>query len=225
MGSFILKYIILLSLGFVVANASSGYFIGVGSGINHSYIKEGNADVISDNNLGLSAKIGYIYDDNHRFSFAYKYNAKLTGDGSYDIKINGYDLGKAKSNYKFTSHNFLLGYDYTPQINSNLRALAGVFAGYSLGVLDVSNSLIKEVANAVPNILDGFSYGAKLGVIYEVDSNWDIELGGKIMQTIYNNKEIDLSFSHNGATYKIENEPLKLKQLDTGIYFGVNYKF
>ena len=99
-------------------------------------------------------------------------------------------------------------------IQPNLRADIGVFAGYSLGKFDVENSLIQDIASAIPSYLDGFSYGAKLGALYEIGNRWGIEFGAKIMRTTYKSKDLDMSFDLDGTTYETEDNTFKLKQLD-----------
>ncbi|WP_086252785.1 hypothetical protein [Campylobacter devanensis] len=99
-------------------------------------------------------------------------------------------------------------------IQPNLRADIGVFAGYSLGKFDVENSLIQDIAPAIPSYLDGFSYGAKLGALYEIGNRWGIEFGAKIMRTTYKSKDLDMSFDLDGTTYETEDNTFKLKQLD-----------
>ncbi|MEE3705272.1 outer membrane beta-barrel protein [Campylobacter sp. CX2-8023-23] len=216
--------VLILSLSATFALAD-GYFIGFSGGFNHSSVDEDNYDLISDNNLLLSPKFGYQVDDAHRYSLSYEYGGKSIGSRSYNIEIGGVVIANEWEKYKFTSHRFLLGYDYTPLIQPDLRADIGVFVGYSLGEFDVENSLIQDIAPAIPNFLDGFSYGAKLGALYEVDDKWNIEFGARIMHTMYKSKDLNLSFDYGGATYEIENKPFRLKQLDTSAYLGVSYKF
>ncbi|WP_147525225.1 hypothetical protein [Campylobacter lanienae] len=61
--------------------------------------------------------------------------------------------------------------------------------------------------------------------MYEMDDRWDIEFGAKIMRTMYKSKDLDISFDYGGTTYKIEDKPFRLKQLDMGAYLGVSYRF
>lgn len=216
--------ILMLSLSATFALAD-GYFIGFSGGLNHSLVDEDNYDLISDNNLLLSPKFGYQIDNTHRYYLSYEYGGKSSGSRSYDIELAGVVIANEWEKYEFTSHRFLLGYDYTPLIRQNLRADIGVFAGYSLGKFDLENSLIQDIAPAIPSYLDGFSYGAKLGALYEMDDRWDIEFGAKIMRTMYKSKDFDISFDYGGTTYKIEDKPFRLKQLDMGAYLGVSYRF
>lgn len=216
--------ILMLSLSATFALAD-GYFIGFSGGLNHSLVDEDNYDLISDNNLLLSPKFGYQINNTHRYYLSYEYGGKSSGSRSYDIELAGVVIANEWEKYEFTSHRFLLGYDYTPLIRQNLRADIGVFAGYALGKFDVENSLIQDIAPAIPSYLDGFSYGAKLGALYEMDDRWDIEFGAKIMRTMYKSKDLNISFDYGGATYKIEDKPFRLKQLDMGAYLGVSYRF
>lgn len=219
----ILKSIFVLSLGFGVANAGE-YFIGLEGGVNHAKIKEEGVSIISKNNTIISPKFGYAFTPEHRTYIAYEYANKTKRSHDYTIEFDGTPIGTATEKYEFASHRFLLGYEYAPLIAKDTRAVAGAFAGYSLGRLDVGNSIIGDVSPAIPSVLDGFSYGAKLGLSYEI-GNWSIEFGGKIMHTIYKDRNINISFNHGGQRYTIKSEPLKIKQLDTGAYLGVNYKF
>lgn len=185
-----------LSATFALAN---GYFIGFSGGLNHSLINEDNYDLISDNNLLLSPKFGYQINNTHRYSISYEYGGKSSGSKSYDIELDGGVVANESEKYEFTSHKFLLGYDYTPLIWHNLRAYIGVFAGYSFGKLDVEDGPIQDIAPAIPGYLDGFNYGAKLGALYEIGNRWDIEFGAKIMRTMYKSKDLDISFDLDGA--------------------------
>ena len=219
----ILKTVLALSLSFGFANAGE-YFIGFDSGLNHTKLKEEGISILSKNHATILAKFGYAFVPEHRTYLAYEYAPKTQRSHDYTIEFDSVPIGTATEKYEFSAHRFLLGYDYAPLIAKDTRAVAGAFAGYSLGRLDVSNSIISSVAPAIPSVLDGFSYGAKLGLSYEI-GDWSVELGGKIMHTIYKDRNIDLSFSRGGQRYTIKGEPLKLKQLDTGAYLGVSYKF
>lgn len=61
--------------------------------------------------------------------------------------------------------------------------------------------------------------------MHKIGNRWDIEFGAKIMRTTYKSKDLDISFDYGGATYKIEDKPFRLKQLDMGAYLGVSYRF
>lgn len=216
--------ILMLSLSATFALAN-GYFIGFSGGFNYSSVDGDNRSLISDNNLLLSPKFGYQVNDTHRYSLSYEYGGK-SSDNSDKIEIGGMIITtNGLEKYNFTSHKFLLGYDYTPLIRPNLRADIGVFVGYSLGEFDVENSPIQDTSSAIPKFFDGFSYGAKLGAIYEIYNKWDIEFGARIMRTKYKSKDLDLSFDFGGATYEFEHQSFRLKQLDTSAYLGVSYKF
>lgn len=175
--------ILSLSATFALAN---WYFIGFSGGLNHSLINDDNYDLISGNNLLLSPKFGYQINNTHRYSISYEHGGKSSSSRSYDIELAGVAIANEWEKYEFTSHKFLLGYDYTPLIWQNLRADIGVFVGYSFGKLNVEDGPIQDISQAIPSYLDGFSYGAKLGALYKMDDRWDIEFGAKIMRTAYN---------------------------------------
>ena len=148
---------------------------------------------------------------------------KLAGESVKDARPNlglkfGYDFDIARvyasyeygfeakdkigdATIKWKNHKFLLNADYTPEIASDVKLILG-------GYMGVSSIDIK-----IPGIGDtdgkNFIIGAKLGAEYVIDTNNAVEIGVKTDYT----------------KYDIEGDSEKLKQTNTGLYVGYNYKF
>lgn len=94
------------------------------------------------------------------------------------------------------ARSYLVGYDFTPKISGNFRGLVGLYGGFT-------------------EILDGrdATGGLKLGGIYDVNANNEIQFGVK-----YDYTELDMDYGNTVSEGKLE-----LK--NTAFYIGYNYKF
>ena len=176
----------------VSSACAEGAFVGAEGGwfYKHGKFDESNAAGFSDNasSADLGLKLGYIITDDHRVYGAYHYDfGGKFNDGNGDIKGQ--------------FHKFLLGYDFTPQIYNEWRGILGVYGGYTFAKLkpDGDNSVTFK---------KGFAYGAKVGALYEINANNEVEFGVKAEQLRYNKKQ-----------------EVKPTITDAGLYVGYAYKF
>lgn len=123
--------------------------------------------------------------------------------------------GKDSIDLKFawSAHNFLVGADYTPSITESFKAVVGAYGG--LSVIKAKNQTDGKITfggstytgNGSQSKTDtGAIVGLRLGGIYAVDANDEIEFGVK---TDYTKTGI------NGINYVT----------NYGVYVGYNYKF
>ncbi|CUU74471.1 putative outer membrane protein [Campylobacter hyointestinalis subsp. hyointestinalis] len=136
---------------------------------------------------------GYFY----RTKASEKYS--FSGPGGY---VN------AEINWK--SHNFVVGADYTPSITENFKALLGAYTGLAITKSEVKGdaSLASgyEFSDSGSETDAGALIGLRLGGIYAVDANNEIEFGIKGDYIKTNILDID-------------------KATNYGVYVGYNYKF
>ncbi|MBM0637562.1 porin family protein [Campylobacter sp. VicNov18] len=197
-----------------LADENSGFFIGtdaiwmhseVRSNIEHknsSNVKIFSGDM-SGNMPAFGLRAGYRLNDTHRIYSAYSYSDEF----SDLVTISKYQIEG-----DFTTHKFLLGYDFTPRLFEKIRALLGVYSGYAKTNID-----LKAFRSSLGRNFDGFVYGAKAGAVYELTQHNEIELGFKAEQISYNSK----NFDKNGLGSNLYNPT----QRNYGVYLGYNYKF
>lgn len=149
-------------------------------------------------NLGL--KIGYIITDNHRVYGAYGYGSphKFTDEDGVTLKM--------------PTHKFLFGYDFTPQIREAWRGVLGFYTGYTFGKLKAGGKDFSTSANH-----GGFAYGAKIGLLYEINENNEIEFGTRVEQLRFKEK--------NHYVGKDMTVGVKPTHTNFGLYMGYAYKF
>ncbi|RKO64379.1 hypothetical protein CKA54_05690 [Campylobacter sp. P255] len=204
---------VALASNLALADENSGLLLGVDAGWFHTKVKsdiehsqkksvkfngdlEGNIPV-----FGL--KIGYRLNENHRLYGAYNYSSELS-----DV-IN---VSRLKIDGEFTTHKFLLGYDFTPKIFEKTRAVLGLYGGYARTDMTLKTSLL-----SISQDFDGYTYGAKIGALYELNQANEIEFGFKAEQTHYNTRNFYQSTV--GSNFY---DP---KQTNYGLYLGYTYKF
>ncbi|QKF70531.1 outer membrane beta-barrel protein [Campylobacter geochelonis] len=178
-------------------------FFGVYGGYSKSKLDADSVGSIDDKRASLGIKGGYDFDK-FRVYGAYEYGLKgsisesgVLANGPYDSKL------------EWKRHNFLVGADLTPKVGNNFKFLAGVYAGYSL--LDLKADL-NFGANSYSETdrVGGFIYGAKVGGIYSVNANNELELG----------------YRYDKANYdSISNGNIDVDESNHGPYIGYNYKF
>lgn len=122
---------------------------------------------------------GYIFSPNHRVYVSYSY----------------LDLS--------STNKFLLGYDFTPQIDGSLRGDLGIYGGF-----------------AKASKFSGGAYGLKLGALYELNEYNEINFGVKFEQIPFN--EYKTTGNANAIDYSSSNERTITNY---GLYVGYVYKF
>lgn len=209
----ILGSMVALSL---LANASlandSSFFIGadvsyVNTNVNGDlrHNKTGlvvNGD-LSSNIPILGLRAGYSLNDLNRFYVAYNYSDEFS---------EVLRTPKIQINEDFTTHKFLLGYDFTPEIFDKTRAVLGVFGGYAKSDVTLKTKFLSLSQN-----FDGFVYGAKIGALYEINDSNDVEIGFKVEHINYNTKDF-----YQEAIGSNLYDP---KQKSYGAYIAYTYKF
>lgn len=136
------------------------------------------------NAFDIGVKAGYIINENGRVYGAYRY-----------------DFGAKYSGAKRRAHKFLLGYDFTPQVYDAWRAVLGLYGGYGM-------MSFKKAEEKTIRYRKGFAYGGKVGALYELDANNEVELGFRVEQLRFGRK------SETKPTFT-----------DYGLYLGYAYKF
>ena len=166
--------------------AAQGGFVGVEGALLQSQLKldypfSNLLDDPKDTSMELGLKGGYDFDTfriwgglSLRTAGSQIYNSNLT-NGSDTVKING--------KFIWQTNNILLGVNYTPPLNYKYKLSLGAYTGLSIvkgefnGEVtssNVANALGYDSKSGVGNL-----FGAKLGAIYEVDRNNEIEFGIK----------------------------------------------
>jgi len=225
-----------------VCAAESRYGFGIEAGFFHSkqevdFNLNGNSYTFDDDkNIGnVGLKTLYVFTPNHRIYSSYSFNPNNNIKSSRVIPMLGtsgaIDVAVQTFNIRSHQHRILLGYDFTPQISEQTRAVLGIYGGYSRAITKILEPRA-VFTNVTPGTgvgsgqflgerkwkrnFDGFVYGAKLGMISELDENNEIEFGLKVENSDFSEKSITLSGS---------DIPLKPSYLNYGIYIAYNYKF
>ncbi|CAM4176946.1 outer membrane beta-barrel protein [Campylobacter armoricus] len=204
---------IVLVSNLALADENSGLFLGVDAGWFHTKVKSDlehnkaknvkyNGDLEGDVPVfGLRA--GYRFNENHRAYGAYSYSSEFS-----DV----IDVARLKIDGEFTTHKFLLGYDFTPKIFEKTRAVLGIYGGYAKTDITLKTKFL-----SLSQDFDGYTYGTKIGALYELTPLNEIEFGFKIEQTHYNTRNFYQSTV--GSNFY---DP---KQTNYGLYLGYTYKF
>ncbi|ARR00449.1 hypothetical protein [Campylobacter porcelli] len=161
----------------------------------------------SDTSVELGLKGGYDFDT---FRIWGGLSFRTAGSQVYHLQnlTNGSDTVNINGKFIWQTNNILLGANYTPSLNYKFKLSLGAYTGLSIvkGEFNgqasyASGSLGYDSKSGVGNL-----FGVKLGAIYEVDKNNEIEFGVK---GDYQTTGID----------EFDNI------LNYGIYVGYNYKF
>ncbi|AJC85523.1 outer membrane beta-barrel protein [Campylobacter sp. RM16704] len=196
-----------------LADEKSGLFLGIDAGwfhtqvnssIKHIGISQANFNGDLKGNIPVfGLKAGYHFNDNHRLYGAYNYSSEFSDViNTTRLKIDG----------EFTTHKFLLGYDFTPKIFEKTRAVLGIYGGYAKTDITLKTSFLSLSQN-----FDGYTYGAKIGALYELTPSNEIEFGFKAEQIHYNTRNF-----YQSAVGSNFYDP---KQTNYGLYLGYTYKF
>lgn len=208
----IIASIALLS-NVAMADENSGLLLGVDAGWFHTQIDSSikhrgkthsnfNGD-LEGNIPVFGLKIGYRINENHRIYSAYNYSSEMSDViQTTKIKIDG----------EFDTHKILFGYDFTPKVFDNTRAVLGLYGGYARTDLTLKTTLLSLSEN-----FDGFTYGAKIGALYELNPSNEIEFGFKVEKTTYT--------SENFYQSNIGSNFYNPEQTNYGLYLGYTYKF
>lgn len=194
------KRILSVGVGFSLACSAavaneSGAFVGVEAGVMKSKFKDSDG-VYKDNVPAFGVKMGYRFTPMFRAYGAYNYATKAK------ISVSeGNDYG----NLEINVHKFLAGFDATPEIAANTRAVVGVYGGIASANGDYSGN-VNGSHDSESDSENGFIYGGKLGALYEIGTG-----------------EIEGGFKAEQVSYKVDGD--KLKQTNLGLYIGYNYKF
>ncbi|EGB2083072.1 outer membrane beta-barrel protein [Campylobacter jejuni] len=195
-----------------LADENSGFFIGadaawmhaqVKSELKHKNTKQNFNGDISGNIPSFGLKLGYRLNENHRIYAGYNYSDEFS-----DI----IRTPKLKIESDFSTHKFLMGYDFTPKIFERVRAVAGGYLGYAKTNLDLKTSLL-----SLSQKFDGFVYGVKIGAIFELGASNEIEAGFKVEKIEYNTRDF-----YQKAIGSNLYDP---RQTNYGLYLGYTYKF
>ncbi|MDY3133018.1 MAG: hypothetical protein SPI60_02480 [Campylobacter lanienae] len=195
-------------------------FVGVEGALLQSQVKLepffNQLDDPKDTSIELGLKAGYDFDT-FRIWGGYSYRSQ--GSQKYNFRDgNGFIDGE----FSWQANNILIGADYTPSLSNNFKLSLGAYTGlsivkgeftgqgrYTSGVLTYSRYTSGTLTytysdgseTGVGNLL-----GVKLGAIYEVVENNEIEFGIKGDYQATSIEEYD-----NIINY--------------GLYVGYNYKF
>ncbi|MCR8679431.1 MULTISPECIES: hypothetical protein [Campylobacter] len=160
----------------------------------------------SDTSVELGLKGGYDFDT-FRVWGGYSYRTK--GSEDYNLR-DGADFIDGK--FSWQTHNILVGADYTPLLSDNLKLALGAYTGISFvkgefsGQAQYTSGIYTYTLDNSSTTGTGALIGLKIGGIYEVVKNNEIEFGVK---GDYQTTGID----------EFDNI------LNYGVYVGYNYKF
>ena len=191
---------------------AEGVFVGVVGGYDYTYniTVNGYDAEIDGKNPVIGIKGGYDFGAFRAYG-QYNYKIKSTYDES---SFQGYE-----EKTEISAHEFLIGADWTPSLNENLKLAVGPYLGYSR--LDIKDTGVWVTNGASGGLVvtrpyddkyseNGFLVGAKLGIIYNLGVG-EFEAGVKT----------DYAW-HTG------NDGVDDLDVDTGTvggYIGYNFKF
>ena len=163
-------------------------------------------DDLSDSSVELGFRAGYDFGD-YRVWGGYAYRTKGSEDVDYK---NGGDY--LKGEFSWTTHNILVGADYTPTIAESFKLVLGAYTGISFvkGEFEGSGHYTRWPytytlsSDSVSGT--GALIGAKVGGLYAINDNNEIKLGVKADYQSTGIEDFD-----NATNY--------------GVYLGYNYKF
>nr|MBP3724177.1 hypothetical protein [Campylobacter sp.] len=210
-----------------VAANLDGFFVGAEGKYNFkSQIKSGYGDATGaykfdadDSLFALGLKVGYDFDlfrvygvINHNF------------EAKDSVAILGPALGlPIPEELKWSGNDFVLGADWTPKFSLaglDFKGIVGAFAGTSkINVKYFAQYSTSTMTSDYSQ--DGFIYGLKLGGIYEINQNNEIEFGLKYDKAKYDDKNVALNMSGTLVPMTAKDT----KRTNLGVFVGYNYKF
>ncbi|MBO7155584.1 MAG: hypothetical protein J6V67_06815 [Campylobacter sp.] len=193
------------------AAAAEGLFVGVEGALLQTQIElnddyPSTIDDLKDTSVELGLKAGYDFDA-FRVWGGYSYRTKGSEDVNYK---NGGDYLKGEFNWQ--THNILVGADYTPSLTDSFKLALGAYTGLSIVKGEFSGEGEYTIAPYHYTLSSdsvtgtGALFGLKLGGIYEVVENNEIEFGIKGDYQTTGIEDYDNALSY-------------------GVYVGYNYKF
>ena len=196
MKNVVLKVALGLSLASAAALAQ-GAFVGVEGDYSFgSNLSDKGESKVKKAQPGIGLKAGYNFDSFRVYgAYIYDFQAK---------KSLGNEDGTV---VKWSTHKFLIGADYTPELTKDIKLVLGGYTGYSklkMDVFDIYDGSEKASAN-------GWILGARIGTEYSINENNAVEFGVKADRTKYSSIT-----KYNNA---------KTKETNLGLYMGYTYKF
>lgn len=200
MKKFVIKGLLVSSL---VASGlmADGAFIGIEGGFTKSTLSDDAFDIkLKDAKPNIGLKMGYDFDS-FRVYGAYNYNFKASDNFTYEN--SGVSVA-FKTNW--TSHQFLVGADFTPNVANDFKLAIGAYTGLAITKLelkanvDVPDSFPIEAKDSGRD--NGYVFGGKLGGIYSVDENNQFEFGTKLGVTKFSDADMSEMGLYLGYTYK-----------------------
>lgn len=208
----------------VLANESQGFFLGADAGYGKTKVQEKEFGIdVKDNVSNLGLRAGYRLSPEHRAYIAYYYQSKIKDTGSVNVVDSGQSIGGISVETKYRAHRAAIGYDFTPTIDENIRGVLGVYGGYSFLRANTKSNFFGDVFS-LPSAFDGFMYGTKIGLLYEI-AKAEVELGVKLEQIRYKTRDLKLSFNVGGKKTDVQSEKASPIQTTGGVYLGFNFKF
>ena len=155
-----------------------------------------------------------------------KAQAALGFKGGYDFGIARaygqylYAFKASKTNtdedgvvkHEWNKHILLVGGDFTPEITSDLKLVAGAYTGVSFLKYKDSYRNFDGASGSTTETTPGWVIGAKLGGLYSFDTHHEIEFGYKADYTRYKASKFGEGVN-------------KVYETNHGIYLGYNFKF
>ena len=206
MKSVLVKAVLASSLVASFACAD-GAFVGIETTYDRSSLSEkttwdggSQTNKFKDGQFGLGIKGGYDFGMFRAYAeYIYKFKAK---DSIIDEDDDTVEVS-------WKNHNFLLGGDFTPSLSENFKFLVGAYTGISRLNAKASNPATGESEKTNDT---GWIIGGKVGGIYEVNQNSEIEFGLKADYTRY-------------KKHSDEEDSWRLTSKNAGLYLGYNFKF
>ena len=198
--------------------AAQGGFVGVEGALLQSQLKldypfSNLLDDPKDTSMELGLKGGYDFDT---FRILGGYSYRSQGSQKYNLR-SGNDFNDfIDGEFSWQTNNIFLGVNYTPSLSNNFKLSLGAYTGLSIvkgeftgqaqfTAQNRNGTYRREYSdNSVTKV--GSILGGKLGAIYEVVENNEIEFGIK-------------------GDYQTTNITEYNNIINYGLYVGYNYKF
>ena len=144
-----------------------------------------------ESNFGLGLKIGYDFGEWRIYeAYSHTFESKSNNNIVSPLLL----MPGLSEETKWSSNDFILGADWTPKFSLggiDFKGIVGAFGG--LSILDVKYLGTSAAGNLTADYTqNGFIYGLRLGGIYEINKNNEIELGFKFDQAMYQETNIAL---------------------------------
>ena len=213
----IAKLVLASSLAVSLA-CSEGLFVGAQGDYNFKSKQKLTAtdtlgslsETMSSGQFGLGIKGGYDFN-NYKIYTQYVYSPET--DDSKTIAGEKFTL-------KWSSHDLVVGGDYTPKVTKNIKALVGGFIGVSMANFKYEDFYTSADRINIDVSLPAFIFGIKLGGIYDINKNSAVDFGLKFSQANYQQYKME---DYTGGVR--DYEKFELKRTNTGLFVGYNYKF